>query len=63
MAIAKAEEVLGEGIPNVRLYKKKTGKSTSLMSGNLLPAKEIVSKIRDEVNGMGRRDDGFFLKG
>lgn len=63
MEIAKAEKVLDEGIPNVRLYKKTAGTSTSLMSGNLLPAKKIISIIRVEVNGMGRRDDGFFLKG
>lgn len=62
MDIAKTQQVLEEGIPNVRLYKSSGGKSVSLMKGDLRSAKDLLQHIRAEVNTLNRRDDGFFLK-
>lgn len=67
MELARSQKVLEEGIPNIRLYTKKSDsvqslESISILNGDVIPARQVLNIIKKHVNGLPRRDDGFYLK-
>lgn len=57
MAVAQAMGALEDGLPNIRLYHRKSNGSNSkdtakaIVSGDILPYKKIMQNIRAEVGG------------
>jgi thioredoxin-like negative regulator of GroEL len=52
--------VLEQGIPNVQLFAGSMRET--IMAGDLLSPKQISKKVRQHMNALTRRDDGFYLK-
>jgi hypothetical protein len=61
--LAKNLNVFNEGFPNLKLFAFKTPPAELLMSGQLQTAKQIKKKLKGNLFGFKKSEDGFFLKG
>eukprot|EP00596_Hydrurales_sp_CCMP1899_P011308 CAMPEP_0119043740 /NCGR_PEP_ID=MMETSP1177-20130426/25389_1 /TAXON_ID=2985 /ORGANISM="Ochromonas sp, Strain CCMP1899" /LENGTH=142 /DNA_ID=CAMNT_0007012511 /DNA_START=1 /DNA_END=429 /DNA_ORIENTATION=+ len=62
MEVAKHLKVLEEGIPNVRVFHKNKNTGTSIVKGDNLSYKEVMTLIKSKITGLTKRVDGFYLK-
>lgn len=63
MTLAESLGVLDEGLPNIRLFNSLSNKNgVSILPGMPEPYKVVFGRIKGNLSGMSKRDDGLLLK-